>query len=661
MTGKIYGPDSLRKVLTGSVAVFAVAFCASFATSSIFAPTRSSDAANVVTANVSRAQYYVNVNASDVEFNLDATPTGAMTVASTTIKTTTNAPTGYKLYIGMSDLNSAGQKKSAADKLKNGLYLDEDLLSASQIAAAPGTGTTPVALSNNTWGYAVDASSVGAPDVWTEYTHSAMSSAEPTSDVFAAVPAVGSEELIQETDAPNTEIAKEDWTDTDWNNPENYTTATVWYGAVANMSLTTGTYANTVAYTAITQYGPTSSGDLSFSPMAYARNDRYEDATWNDILTITTSLLVPTGTDLGEITVTLSGGPEDGDYTCSNPTATIVPMEEGANSGYVAITCTLPQAYAGDYEVEVSIPKYGVVYNDDYKYIVTWETISAMQEMTKDVCLSAGNVTTDMSSKSKPVPEVFLSDLRGGGGHITGNNVEGYTYSAAQTGKYRVRKLADQHCWMTENMDLTMATTQTYHPYDTNVATAWSPTTDTITTTGVTVAGDDTVDRSYRGNGSEGTATVTTADTVATTGYPQETQGIGMYYSWGAAVAGQGTTATGSINVSICPKGWRLPSGGSITENGSFAYLMNIYGYKRETGGSASARSYPMSYVRAGDYYWGDGELHLQGTNGFWWASTNVETGYKAYSFGLGENSILPQYRELQKYYGINIRCLAEF
>lgn len=662
MTGKFRGPGSLRNVLTGSVAVFTVAFCAAFASSSIFAPTRSSDATNKVTANITRAQYYVKMKASDVEFDLDSKPTGAMTVANSTIKTTTNAPTGYKLYLGMSEMNSAGQEKSAADKLKNGLYLDEDLSSGSVIPAAPGTATTPVALDENTWGYAVDKDSTGAPDVWKSLNHTAMTSATPTSDAFAAVPAVGSEELIQETTTRNTEIPEDEWTEQDWEDSSKYTAATVWYGAVANMAVETGTYSNTIAYTAITQFGPTPGGDLSFSPMTYARNDRYDDATWNDTLTITSSLFVPVDTDLGDVTVTLEGGPEDGSYTCSNPVGTVVPIEEGATSGYAAFTCTLPQAYAGDYVVTVEVPRYGVTYTGNYKYVVTWSTISAMQEMTKDVCLSAGNVSATQRSKSNPVPEVFLEDLRGGGGHVTGNNVDGYTYSAAQTGKYRVRKLADQHCWMTENMELEMSTTTTtLHPYDSNVTADWTPTTNTIYTPGAMVPGDDTVDRSYHGNGSAGTTTATTEDSVGTTGYAQETQGIGVYYSWGAAVAGQGATATGSVlNSSVCPKGWRLPSGEGDAVNGSFAYLMKVYDYTRQSGGSPAARSYPTSFVRSGAYYWGDATLYYQGENGNWWSYTTSPTDNEVYNLGLGTNGVLPQYGYV-RFYGLGVRCLAEF
>ncbi len=664
MTGKFRGPGSLRNVLTGSVAVFTVAFCAAFASSSVFTPTRSSDATNnTVTANITRAQYYVKMKASDVEFDLESKPTGAMTVANSTIKTTTNAPTGYKLYLGMSEMNSAGQEKSAADKLKNGLYLDEDLSSGSVIPAAPGTATTPVALDQNTWGYAVDKDSTGAPDVWKSLNHTAMTSATPTSDAFAAVPGVGSEELIQETTTRNTEIPEDEWTEEDWEDSSKYTAATVWYGAVANMAVETGAYSNTIAYTAITQFGPTPGGDLSFSPMTYARNDRYDDATWNDTLTITSSLFVPVDTDLGDVTITLTGGPENDSHTCGDAVGTVVPIEEGATSGYAAFTCTLPKAYAGDYTVSVEVPRYGVTYTGNYKYVVTWSTISAMQEMTKDVCLSAGNVTVNQRTKSNPVPEVFLEDLRGGGGHVTGNNVDGYTYSATQTGQYRVRKLADQHCWMTENLELEMSTGTALHPYDTNIAANWTPTTNTITTPGQTVvSGDDTVDRTYHGNGSEGTATVTTEDSVSTTGYAQETQGIGMYYSWGAAVAGQGATATGSVlNSSVCPKGWRLPSGEGDAVNGSFAYLMKVYDYTAQSDGSSAARSYPLSYTQPGVYYWGDATLYRQGQNGFWWSYTNKGSEYKAISLSLGNTSIATQYDGLQKYYGTSIRCLAEF
>ena len=110
-----------KNFLFSAIPVFVVAFTAAFFASSILAPVQSSDATNLITANVSSQEYYVKINSSDVAMNLITTPNGAMTVANSTVKTATNSPSGYKLYLGMSPFTSSGTEKSFADKQKNSL------------------------------------------------------------------------------------------------------------------------------------------------------------------------------------------------------------------------------------------------------------------------------------------------------------------------------------------------------------------------------------------------------------------------------------------------------------------------------------------------------------------------------------------------------------
>lgn len=690
-----------KKLVFGAVPVFLVAFVAAFFASSVLAPVNTSDATSTLTANVSYANYYVLVSASDVEMDLLATPSGRMTVASTTVKAATNSPNGYELYIGMSDLDEEGEEKSAADKLKTGLYLDGDLsrTDGEVFSAASGTGGTSgtlAALTDNTWGYAVDKNATGAPDIWTTEDHSTMESATPTSDKFAGVPAYGSEELIQETDEGNVpyDTDEEDVEDSD------YTSATLYYGIRGNTGKSAGAYSNTIAYTAVAKSAP--AGSLTFSPATYTRTATYEEMTWDDELVITTPI-VTSATDLVTAEVYLSGGPENvSNLACSDPTLSI----DGNN--YLTVTCTLPAAYAGTYDIVVWIENYGQVYTDTYTYDVTWETISAMQEMTSAVCDSAGTVTTSTTT----VPEVYLTDLRGGGGHITGTKGN-YSYSASYTGKYRIRKLADGKCWMTENMDLPFTSTSEFHSYDTNLTTdpsdssidlgsystdddgnlVWTPTAvgtvsggdttctvyntttsarddadcspDTITATDSTWCYNnnqgpiDTNNKNahnYQGPG----CTYGTPGALSnkyTTDYDGVTQDIGSYYNWAAATAQSGgdTAGTNAPN-SICPKGWGLADGAG-TSVGSYYYLITTtYGYADSAAGSNSARSYPVSLAYTGCYTWGSGYLGYLGRVGYWWSAS--PSTFNAYRLIVDSSRLAPQYNT-NKLSGFSVRCVS--
>ena len=193
-----------KSIVTGSL-VFMVAFFAAFFSSSVLAPVQSSDAINNVSTDVSFGGYFVKVQSDDVNMQLITNPVGAMTVVESTVKTVTNSPNGYKLYLSMASQYPSGEEKTTADKQKNGLYLEGDLSRTDNMlfTAVDGKGGTSStaslsALTDNTWGYAVDKNTTGAPDIWQNEDHSTMSSAVPTNDKFAAVPKATEVDLIQE-------------------------------------------------------------------------------------------------------------------------------------------------------------------------------------------------------------------------------------------------------------------------------------------------------------------------------------------------------------------------------------------------------------------------------------------------------------------------------
>ena len=293
-----------------------------------------------------------------------------------------------------------------------------------------------------------------------------------------------------------------------------------------------------------------------------------------------------------------------------------------------------------------------------------------MQEMTTSVCDSR----TTPSSTSSTYPEKFLTDLRGGGGHLIANGssaTDGYTYSETTTGKYRIRKMADGNCWMTENLDLPFGSSTTFYSYDSNITAvpdstttedgkygtytnvdgiiSWTPknVVDTATCTSgaedcspdyISSAGhiDNNVlnSHNYYGNGSAGNRydNHTNQVTIGANTYPMETQGIGTYYNWAAAVAQSGTaseSATYPIEAdnSICPKGWRLPVSGTTVDK-SWAKLLDSTAtatdltYGDDTTGSTNARAFPISLAFIGRYNFYTGHLGNQGNLGFWFMNT---------------------------------------
>ncbi len=130
--------------------------------------------------------------------------------ASDTVSVSTNKSNGYNLTVADSD---------ATTTLVSG---------ANSITAHTGTYAAPTALGTNSWGYAVAG---GAFDA----TYSAESSSTASTSKWAGIPATGSPQLIKTTAAPATGD-----------------TTTVWYGVKVDATKPTGTYTDTVTYTAVT-------------------------------------------------------------------------------------------------------------------------------------------------------------------------------------------------------------------------------------------------------------------------------------------------------------------------------------------------------------------------------------------------------------------------
>ncbi len=143
---------------------------------------------------------------------INLTPGGSAVVSSNSdnVSVSTNNATGYTLTLANNDSNR---------NLVSG---------ANNIAAHAGTAATPTVLANNTWGYAV----AGVPF---SATYAAETNETSSTSLWAGVPASGSPVTLRTTAAPASGSA-----------------TTVWYGVKVDSTQPTGTYTDTVTYTATT-------------------------------------------------------------------------------------------------------------------------------------------------------------------------------------------------------------------------------------------------------------------------------------------------------------------------------------------------------------------------------------------------------------------------
>ena len=235
-------------------------------------------------------------------------------------------------------------------------------------------------------------------------------------------------------------------------------------------------------------------------------------------------------------------------------------------------------------------------------------TISKMQQMKPEIC--AKNTTPDKTATqldtegyhqgdSNYVPTVTLTDTR-----------DGNTYT--------ISKLADGRCWMTQNLRIADKT---------------------ITSNDSDVEDDYIIPASSL----NGFSSYDTSNAYVD-------NNDGGFYSWYTATAGTGThdlsTRGQNTTVSICPKGWRLPTGGN---NGEFKTLYSNY------NSSSALRSNPVNFILPG--YVNNSSRSNQGSSGNYWSSTVYSDSY-VYNLDLNTSVVYPA-RDFSKSNGFSVRCIA--
>jgi uncharacterized protein (TIGR02145 family) len=110
------------------------------------------------------------------------------------------------------------------------------------------------------------------------------------------------------------------------------------------------------------------------------------------------------------------------------------------------------------------------------------------------------------------------------------------------------------------------------------------------------------------------------------------------------------TTPAPNTTISICPAGWRLPTGEPTT--GDFTLLNNAVN-SGSTTTDAGLRSEWLAQ-RSGSW---NGAFNLQSSYGYYWSSTQSSAPYGRLLYFLSSNVNPSNY--VNKYYGFAVRCVA--
>ncbi len=201
---------------------------------------------------------------------------------------------------------------------------------------------------------------------------------------------------------------------------------------------------------------------------------------------------------------------------------------------------------------------------------------------------------------------------------------------------YKIQKLADGKCWLLDNLRLGSTTlVQALSTSNTNMSSSVAFTLPASSSSGFT---------SYN------TPMINTASAnTATTSYGSGSGKIGVYYNYCAASAGTYCMASGSgsgnASYDVCPKGWRMPTGGSSGE-----YQALYTAYSSNASSFRTALSTPLSgYIYnspAGD----------QDSRGRFWSSTYY-SGNGMYDLIVTSSTVNPQLNHFRNY-GLSVRCV---
>ena len=596
------------------------------------------------TSTTESGGYYVTLTAPDVTFSLAPSNGTTSDKAEVSVEVTTNAAGGASLYLGMTGDTTA-------------LYPDGDTTSTARNIASATTETTYDNLVANTWAYSID-----------DETYGGVPAASSEADIIANVNggAVGTESGGVYTGS-----------------------VPVYFAAKVDTSMPSGSYANSIVYSAIVAGGVETTAELTSITVDGSPVEQLQLDTVNTIL-VTTNLKTNTyGTPrVYYATTNPSGYAECGNVVVASNTDGYMTIQCETTPTTVATgltlhivpkgssedtSCTDGTYDANSSECEAGEWKWGS-FTVGLPDIVeppepVLNTITYMQDMTPELCASAPlNDTARLVDK--------------------------------RDGKYYwVAKLADGNCWMTQNLELDLSTSTPLTSELSDVTNSWTPANSTYTSaqdgtndntlvqswnlgkyvwktpnsTG-NCSGSGVYDfsnskcQSYWQNVSSGWTPMTQYRTDGVT-YDANTQTYdahylaGNYYSYVAATAGTGASVTSRGSKapdSICPKGFELPASYSTFNStpGSFYNLLNQYGLtSSSTSGDDNIIKTPLFFVRSGYVTPYDHYLYHAGYSGYYWSSVTTSSSY-AYNLSFYSSNAYPS-DGYSRYIGLSVRCVA--
>lgn len=208
---------------------------------------------------------------------------------------------------------------------------------------------------------------------------------------------------------------------------------------------------------------------------------------------------------------------------------------------------------------------------------------------------------------------------------------------------YYIQKLADGKCWMLTNLAYGGGGTNTYN--------------DARSITQATSGTTYTEPRYYVSSSANPTSGATNPATNGTQ--------HGYHYNYCAAMGGQSGACTGNTvmptsdqSISVCPAGWRLPTGGSSGE-GEFANLDRVFGGNgiSTSNGPSLAQWSPSGQflsAYAADWigYWDPFSVAM-----YWSKISDPVNPARVFGVSVGASSINPGYLTMRST-AISVRCL---
>ncbi len=293
--------------------------------------------------------------------------------------------------------------------------------------------------------------------------------------------------------------------------------------------------------------------------------------------------------------------------------------------------------------------------------ITTMQELIYMQDMTTEICAASGEVTP--------------------GGEVTKQLID-----SRDGTKYWVAKMADQNCWMTQNLALNLREGQRLTAGDTDLhgKAEWT----VPTSTEFAMPEKDSDDR---------TKYMYTMRSWNLGEVNERYRAAGNYYQYNAAAVGSAgeemkspesamTDPAELVDVmdSICPKGWQMPlagrnvpTGQPFARNKSFYNLVVAYGYPKEgynnqgeargrtpflTGEHQDLFAAPFNFVMGGYVDISNGAVMGFGSLGYVWSGTLATYTSGTYDMGMaGEgygSGFAPSYNDSRRF-GENVRCVA--